>query len=205
MRIDSNSMSVARRRKVNMGRIVVGKQSQPVGQTPSIVLIDPKYAHSVGAAVRAASCYGLRQVWFTGNRMLLEVQGRKRLPREERMKGYGEVDLISADYPFDAFPKGSVPVAVEIRPGSEPLPMFEHPEHAVYVFGPEDGSLPAAVLRHCHRFVIIPSRHCLNLAASVYTVLYDRMYKRYIDGLQALPSLAESRGFACDLERELQP
>ncbi|HEV3118815.1 MAG TPA: hypothetical protein VGY58_17320, partial [Gemmataceae bacterium] len=28
--------------------------------------------------------------------------------------------------------------------------------------GPQDGSIPKAVLRHCPRFVHIPLRHCLK-------------------------------------------
>jgi tRNA(Leu) C34 or U34 (ribose-2'-O)-methylase TrmL len=71
-------------------------------------------------------------------------------------------------------------VAVELRPGSESLVDFIHPEAAtppVYVFGPEDGSLSGPVVKRCHRFVVIPSFECLNLATSVATVLYDRMAK----------------------------
>ena len=33
------------------------------------------------------------------------------------------------------------------------------------------------MLKHCHRFIVIPSRHCVNLAAAVYLVLYDRAAK----------------------------
>jgi len=33
------------------------------------------------------------------------------------------------------------------------------------------------MLTHCHRFIIIPSKHCLNLAAAVYLILYDRISK----------------------------
>jgi tRNA(Leu) C34 or U34 (ribose-2'-O)-methylase TrmL len=35
------------------------------GVAPAIGLVDPKFPHNVGAAVRAASCYGIRQAWFT--------------------------------------------------------------------------------------------------------------------------------------------
>jgi hypothetical protein len=28
------------------------------------------------------------------------------------------------------------------------------------MFGPEDGSLDRAVLARCHRFLVIPTRHC---------------------------------------------
>lgn len=54
---------------------------------------------------------------------------------------------------------------------------FAHPEHAVYIFGPEDGGVPAVYRRHCHYFVHIPSRHCLNLSAALNVVLYDRAIK----------------------------
>jgi tRNA C32,U32 (ribose-2'-O)-methylase TrmJ len=71
---------------------------------------------------------------------------------------------------------------------------FEHPEPALYVFGAEDGSLGRAVLRLCHRFVVIPTRHCTNLSAAVYTVLYDRHAKRVRAGLEQPHRLAEARG-----------
>lgn len=109
------------------------------------------------------------------------------------MKGYREVSLIRCDKPLDRF-QGAVPVAVELRERSEPLPSFAHPERAVYVFGPEDGGLTKPICRLCHRFVVVPSRHCLNLAAAVYLVLYDRAVKRWRDGFAALPSLDEERG-----------
>ena len=168
--------------------IQYGKNAKPVGETPAVCLTNPKFAHNVGAAVRAASCFGIKQVWYTGNQF--SIDDGKRLPREERMKGYKDVDLIQFDYPFDAFDNGTVPVAIELRDNSENLAWFEHPEHALYVFGPEDGSIGKSVLRHCHRFVVIPTKHCVNLAAAVYIVLYDRMLK---SGEHM--TLAEDRGF----------
>jgi tRNA(Leu) C34 or U34 (ribose-2'-O)-methylase TrmL len=176
----------------------MGIQTGPVrrgdGHTPAIVLIDPKFPHNVGAAVRAASCYGVRQVWFTGDRVHLVGERRIRLPREERMRGYQEVELRHSDQPFDAFDATTVPVAVEVRRNAESLIDFIHPEHAVYVFGPEDGSLGRATLGLCHRFVTIPTRHCTNLAAAIYTVLYDRHAKRVAAGLEPVNTIV-GRGF----------
>lgn len=185
---------------------IIGKHTTVLGNPPAIILWNPKYAHNVGAALRAASCYGFNQVFYTGNRINDELEKRKRLPREERMKGYQDVKLINSDYPFDALPKGVTTVAVEVSEKAELLPQFEHPEDAVYVFGPEDGSIPSVALRHCHRHVIIPTAHCLNLATAVATVLYDRRAKRQLAGLEEiLPAarvLNEQRGFVCDLESE---
>jgi tRNA C32,U32 (ribose-2'-O)-methylase TrmJ len=173
--------------------------SRPAGSAPAVALVNPKYPHNVGAAVRAAACFGIGQVWFSGDRVSLTSGKRRRLPREERMKGYRDVDLVHDDRFFDAFARDVVPVAVELRDGAELLPQFGHPERALYVFGPEDGGLTAVQLRHCHRVVVIPTRHCVNLAAAVYLTLYDRLVKRQALGLElVLPIgevLAERRGF----------
>jgi len=167
--------------------------SKKFGIAPAVILTNPKHARNVGAALRACSCFGIHQLWFTGNR--ISLAGKHRLPREERMKGYADVELRQYDYPFDQFAPGVTPVAIELRPGSESLADFEHPENAVYVFGPEDGSLERVTTQHCHKFVTIPTRHCTNLAAAVYLVLYDRILKRYKAGLDPLPELSEIRGF----------
>jgi tRNA(Leu) C34 or U34 (ribose-2'-O)-methylase TrmL len=71
---------------------------------------------------------------------------------------------------------------------------FQHPDNAVYVFGPEDGSIPQVLRRHCHRFVKIPAKHCTNLAAAVYIVLYDRAYKHYLATGEKM-ELDELRGY----------
>ena len=101
---------------------------------------------------------------------------------------------------FDMFPKTPIS-AVEVDPKATPLPYFEHPENAVYVFGPEDGSLEAVQKRHCHQFVIIPTRHCTNLSAAIYIILYDRYMKQVQKGLElpsAIDCLAEPRGFSSE-------
>ncbi len=169
-----------------------GKKKRKEGIAPAIALVDPKFPHNVGKAVRAASCFGIKQVWFSGNRVSLKPRGKRdRLPREERMKGYKEVELRHFDYFFDHFDRDVVPVAVELRPKAENLILFEHPEKALYVFGPEDSSLSKVHLRHCHRFVVIPTRHCTNLGSAVYLVLYDRLYKRCMAGQEPILPVAE--------------
>lgn len=172
--------------------------SSITAQVPAVCLWDPRYPHNVGAAVRGASCYGIKQVWVGGRRTAEKVWESKRLPREERMKGFNDVEIVLEDNPFDHFPKGTTPVAVELLPGSTNLFQFEHPENPVYVFGPEDGSVPDRWRRHCHQRVFIPTKHCLNLGVAVNTLLYDRYMKMFLNGeAEALPMevmLAEDRG-----------
>lgn len=187
---------------------IFSKKNQ-VGTCPAIALVNPKYANNVAAAVRAASCFGFKQVWFSGNRISFEGNGKKeRLPREERMRGYKDVDLIQHDYFFDQFPQGVTPVAIELRPNAEPLTTFEHPENPLYVFGPEDGGLQRMHLSFCHRFVVIPTRHCVNLSAAIYIVLYDRYLKRLQAGLDPdtpiQELLAEDRKWTIDPREEAE-
>lgn len=175
---------------------ILGKNAPKAGIVPAIALVNPKNASNVGMVVRLASCYGIKQVWWTGNRVNLE-EGQ-RLPREERMKGYMDVDQIQYDRFFDQFDKQVTPVAIEVRANSEDLCQFEHPINPLYVFGPEDGSIPSVLLQHCHRFVIIPTKHCLNLATAVSTVLWDRHYKMWFNGeISSLmtPGEFENRGY----------
>lgn len=163
----------------------------PKGKTPAVILINPKFPHNVGTALRSCSCWGIDQLWWTGDRVRVDVAKGERLPREERMKGYKHVDFIHNERPFDYMPDDAVPVAVELREGAELLPAFEHPENAVYVFGPEDGGLTQQIARHCHRFVVIPTHHCLNLSTAVNVVLYDRRFKRQLAGKEPVLPMSE--------------
>lgn len=168
------------------------------GKVPAILMFDPRDPFNVGAAVRAASCFGVSQVWLTGRRCAEAVWHQNRIPREERMKGFADVDILLDDRPLEHF-QNVTPVAVELLPNSENLLVFEHPDNAVYLFGPEDGSVPQSVRKLCHRRVFIPTRHCTNLGAAIYLLLYDRLVKRYMQGKEtALPigeTLAEPRGW----------
>lgn len=78
---------------------IYGKNSLKKGIAPAVVLVNPKCGHNVGVAVRTASCFGIKQVWFTGDR--INLNAHRRLPREKRMKGFKDVDLIQFDNFFE--------------------------------------------------------------------------------------------------------
>lgn len=165
---------------------------------PGLILVNTKYVHNVAAAIRAASCFDVTRLVWTGSRVDPDLLSR--LPREERMKGYKDVvwNHDKQNKPFEFFQDGVTPVCVELTEGTEPLTTFIHPENAVYVFGPEDGGVPQVARRFCHRFVHIQSNHCLNLAAAINVVLHDRKAKRQLAGIvPILPTgemLKEHRG-----------
>lgn len=147
-----------------------------------IALVNPKFPGNVGNVLRACSNFGASGLVWTPERVPApdEWPEGSRLPREERMKLYRDVQIANPprNKLIDASLRdGFTPVAIEVSDNAERLPEFVHPDKAIYVFGPEDGGLDRGILTACHRFVVIPTTSCLNLAAAVNIVLYDRLAK----------------------------
>lgn len=136
-----------------------------------IGLHKPKSAVNVGAVMRAAGCYESRFVAQSGRRFspkaLTDPQKRYRhMP-------HIHVDDLSTVIPYDC-----VPVAVDLIEGAASLVEYKHPERAFYIFGPEDGTLGREVTGWCRDTIYIPTDLCMNLAATVNVVLYDRLAKQ---------------------------
>ena len=136
----------------------------------SIGLHMPKTSANVGAVLRAASCYSAAMVAISGHRSGF---GSTNTLKTER-----HTPVLQADNLHEVIPHGAIPVAVDLVDDAESLFDFKHPERAFYVFGPEDGTLGKAMLEWCPRRVMIPTKYCMNLAATVNVVLYDRMMKQ---------------------------
>lgn len=130
----------------------------------------PKTPSNVGSALRAAHCYGTAMVAHTGQRF--------RTASTDTMKAYRHLPLINTDDLFSVLPHDCVPVAVDLLDGARCLTDYTHPERAFYIFGPEDGTLGPAIVNRCRDKVYVPTAFCMNLAAAVNVVLYDRMAKQ---------------------------
>lgn len=139
----------------------------------AIGLDNPKDGHNIGGVLRAAQCYGAASVTLSGDRML----SKWIKAATNTLKTHRHIPVIRGDLK-GLVPYGAQPVAVDLVEGATPLPDFKHPESAFYVFGPEDGTLGKRILDWCPHRVFIPMDYCMNLAATVNVVLYDRMAKR---------------------------
>jgi tRNA(Leu) C34 or U34 (ribose-2'-O)-methylase TrmL len=146
----------------------------------AIALWNPKTPANVGGVLRAAACYGADLVVVSGKRREMCL---KRLATDTT-DAWKHIPVLQPADPFDALPFEAIPVAVDLLPSATPLPRFVHPERAFYVFGPEDGTLRGAILERCQYRVMVPTSQCMNLAATVNVILYDRMAK----GLRDCPS-----------------
>lgn len=136
----------------------------------AIGLHQPKTPANIGGVLRAAGCYGASLVAISGCRY--------RAHCTDTQKMYRHIPLITGDALHAMTPFDCVPVAIDLIEGARPLQEYVHPERAFYVFGPEDGTLGPSVIAWCRDVVYIPTRYCMNLAACVNVVLYDRMAKR---------------------------
>lgn len=135
-------------------------------------LDNPKTPSNIGGVLRACGCYGAALVVIGG-------------PRPERLsklaadtqKAWRHIPHVLVPDIFDAIPYDTVAVAVDLIAGATPLPGYVHPERAFYIFGAEDSTLEKRVLDRCRDKVVVPTNYCMNLAATVNVVLYDRAAK----------------------------
>lgn len=125
---------------------------------------------NVGGVLRAAQIYGAAMVSISGPRY-------RRWPTDT-MKAWRHLPLVHVDDLRTVIPYDCVPVAVDLVPRAKSLPDYVHPERAFYIFGAEDQTLGARVLSWCRDVVYVPTSACMNLAATVNVVLYDRAMKR---------------------------
>lgn len=140
----------------------------------SIGLFAPKNPINVGHVLRAAMCYDAK---------LVVVHGRRVKASTDTPAGYANIPVLRVDTAVqmrEMIPFGAVPVAIEFVAGAIELPEYEHPQKAFYIFGPEDSGLGKQVRSWCRDTIMIPTSHCMNLAATVNVVLYDRMMKEQL-------------------------
>jgi tRNA G18 (ribose-2'-O)-methylase SpoU len=125
---------------------------------------------NLGALIRTAHAFGASSVflvdaWYTVRAALSDTsRAEQQLP----VYDFPSVQALT-------LPRGCRLVGVELVDEAIPLPSFRHPLNAAYVFGPERGSLSAAMVERCDHVVRIPTRFCVNLSVAGAIVLYDRL------------------------------
>lgn len=137
----------------------------------AVGLVRPKDAANVGSVLRAAWCYGAAMVAIEGDRSPVRAC-------TDTPKAWRHLPVLRGADLHEMIPFDTIPVAVDLVDGAVPLPAYAHPERAFYVFGPEDGTLGARHLEWCAHRIMVPTRDCMNLAATVNVILYDRLAKR---------------------------
>ncbi len=138
----------------------------------TIGLIKPKSPTNVGAIMRAVGCFAADAVFYTGERY--DRAMRFNTDTKHRTKS---IPLSGVTCLLGNVPENARIICVELVEGALPLHEYQHPENGYYIFGPEDGTIAQNIIDHADDVVYIPTKGCLNLAATVNIVLYDRMIK----------------------------
>lgn len=132
----------------------------------------PKTADNVGTLMRSAMCFDAAFTFTIGRRCPKQASDTLRSWKHVPTFDYRDVQDWREHIPYDC-----IPIGVELSDNAVPLERFSHPHRAVYILGPEDGSLSRAAQEVCRDIVQIDTRFCLNLAAAGTVLLYDRNKK----------------------------
>ena len=126
--------------------------------------------------MRAAGNFNIDAVFYTGERYARAAQLNTNTENLSRKVGQ-LIPLSAVASLIESAPKEAKMVCIEFAENATPLPEYQHPQHAFYIFGPEDGTLTQALIDQADDGVYIPTTGCMNLAATVNVVLYDRLSK----------------------------
>lgn len=172
--------------KLLLSTIALGKKLQVANSHASIGLTNPKSPSNVGAVMRAAGCYCVDQVLYTGQRYANAAKYSGVKHNTDTKNARDKIPLLAVDdfehvkEQLETLPQETKIICVDLVEGATPLPHFEHPAQALYIFGPEDGTISQAVIDIADEVVYVPTVGCMNLAASVNVLLYDRLAKSLV-------------------------
>ncbi|MFT2090919.1 RNA methyltransferase [Paraglaciecola sp. 2405UD69-4] len=138
-----------------------------------LAITNPKSPQNMGSILRAAGNYNVQTIRYTGERYARASAFSTDTKNVHLNVPVNQVDTIINLATDTHLTK----VAIELVEGATPLPLFTHPENALYIFGPEDGSIEQKVIDQCDHVVYVPTIGCMNLAATVNVLLYDRLAK----------------------------
>ncbi len=153
----------------------------------TIALTNPKTPTNVGAVMRAAGCYQADQIIYNGNRYAQAAKYHKKTLQTDTFNMRDKIPLVQVENfisikdSLESIPSSAKIICVDLVEGATPLPHFIHPLEAVYIFGPEDSSIKQEVIDIADDVVYVPTVGCMNLAATVNVLLYDRLAKSLIN------------------------
>ena len=142
----------------------------------SIGLVNPKTPENVGSVMRAAGNFGVDSIYYSGTRYphaLKSQSGSANTGRQFKQN----ISVTAVNDLIDDASDDMKIICVEFAENALSLPDYTHPDKAFYIFGPEDGSISQAMINRADAVIYVPTTGCMNLAATVNVILYDRLSK----------------------------
>ena len=141
-----------------------------------IGLSNPKSPENVNSVKRAAGNFRVDSILYTGERYPRAVKLNPATTNMSRDVSLN-IPVTGVACLLDEIPKNMEVVCVEFAEEAIPLPNYQQPDNALYIFGPEVGTLSQEIIDNADAVVYVPTKGCMNLAAAVNIVLYDRLTK----------------------------
>lgn len=139
----------------------------------------PKTAVNHGTLWRSAASLGAAYIFTIGRRFEKESSDVTNSWTKIPVFHYRTFDEFLANRPYDA-----PLIGVELTEGAVSLETYRHPDRAIYLLGPEDGSLSLEAQLACRDIVKFNSAWCLNVATAGSIVMYDRQTKSAVRQLE---------------------
>lgn len=125
---------------------------------------------NAGAIIRTAHAFGASYVCTVGSPLNL-----KQMANTDTSKTFLHCPLFQYQNFADMqLPEKTTVVGVELTSESVNLPSFKHPLQALYMLGPELGSLSPDIQEQCDFVVKIPTQYCVNVSIAAALIMYDR-------------------------------
>lgn len=129
-----------------------------------------KTVFNVGTLWRSAGLMGAAFIFTVGRRYQKQASDTPKTWRHVPLFHFDTIDDLYGHLPHDC-----LMVGVEMDPSAIPLHEANHPERAVYLLGAEDHGLTSEAVKLCHRIVVLPGEHSMNVAVAGSIVMYDRL------------------------------
>lgn len=139
----------------------------------AIGVVHGKSAVNIGTLWRTANIFGAAFIFTVGRRYGHQCSDTMKTPRHVPLFHFATVDDLVQHLPQDCPLLG-----VELHPDAEPSHRLKHPARACYLLGAEDHGLSMHELQLCHRTLVLPGDHSLNVAVAGSLVVYDRWRQR---------------------------
>lgn len=141
-----------------------------------IGLSNPKSPENVNSVKRAAGNFRVDSIFYTGKRYPRAVKLNPATTNMSRNVSLN-IPVNGVTCLINEVHESMKVVCVEFAEDAIPLPKYQHPDNALYIFGPEDGTLSQEIIDRADAVIYVPTNGCMNLAATVNVVLYDRLTK----------------------------
>ncbi|PIN78985.1 hypothetical protein COS79_01980 [Candidatus Woesearchaeota archaeon CG06_land_8_20_14_3_00_33_13] len=152
----------------------------------SLLLVGPRYSHSLGEIVRTSIAAGVvERTYIEDSRKIFQDDHENQIQRfSAGYSDFREIVLIKDSLEFLDVNKGNYRrIATVIGPAAENLFEFKYMENDLLVLGEERKGLDDKVIAACDTTLTIPQvvnkYKCYTLCSAVAMFLYEKMRQAY--------------------------